>query len=56
MNGVDVSEVMISANEIKAMVEHTASLINKDYGDEELLVIGILTGSFVFAVTGKSAF
>ena len=49
MNGVDVSEVMISANEIKAMVEHTAALINKDYGDEELLVIGILTGSFIFA-------
>ena len=49
MNGVDVSEVMISENEIKAMVEHTAALINKDYGDEELLVIGILTGSFIFA-------
>ena len=35
MDGVDVSEVMISEREIKAMVEHTASLINKDYGDEE---------------------
>ena len=48
MNDVDVSEVMISENEIKAMVEHQASLINKDFGDEELIVVGILTGSFVF--------
>lgn len=48
MDNVDVSEIMISEREIKAMVEHTASLINKDYGDEELIVVGILTGSYVF--------
>lgn len=48
MDNVDVSEILISEREIKAMVEHTASLINKDYGDEELIVVGILTGSYVF--------
>ena len=45
---IDVSEVLVSRNEIAAMVEHMASLINKDYDDEELLIVGILTGSYVF--------
>lgn len=48
MDNVDVSEVLVSSKEIKAMVEHMASLINKDYGDEELIVVGILNGSYVF--------
>ncbi|MCQ2466278.1 MAG: hypoxanthine phosphoribosyltransferase [Clostridia bacterium] len=48
MDNVDVSEILVSEKEIKAMVEHTASLINKDFGDEELIVVGILTGSYVF--------
>lgn len=48
MENVDVSEVLISEQEINAMVDHVASLINKDYGDEELIVVGILTGSYVF--------
>lgn len=48
MERADVSEILVSAAEIRAMVEHQASLINKDYGDEELIVVGILTGSFMF--------
>lgn len=47
--GIDISEVLVSRQEINAMVDHVASLINKDYGDEELIVVGILTGSYVFA-------
>lgn len=49
MENVDVSEILVSEQEIKSMVKHVASLINKDFGDEELIVVGILTGSYVFA-------
>jgi len=46
--GIDVSEVMISEEEIKKMVSRVASEINRDYQGEELIVVGVLTGAFVF--------
>lgn len=45
---LDVSKVLIPEAEIKAMVSDMAAKINKDYEGEELLVVGVLTGSFVF--------
>lgn len=45
---VDVSEIMISEAEIKEMVKRVASQINEDFGDEELIVVGVLTGSYIF--------
>ena len=45
---MDLSEIMISKEEIASMVTRVAGEINKDYKDEELVVIGILTGAFVF--------
>ncbi|MCQ2532470.1 MAG: hypoxanthine phosphoribosyltransferase [Saccharofermentans sp.] len=46
---MDTSTVMISEEQIRNMVTDVASKINSDYGsEEELIVIGILTGSYVF--------
>ena len=45
----DTSEILISADEIKDMVERVADEINRDYGDEPVLVIPVLTGAFIFA-------
>jgi len=46
---MDTSEIMISSKEISQMVKRVAAEINRDYKDEELIVIPILTGAFVFA-------
>lgn len=45
---IDTSEVLVQASEIKSLVERVGKAINSDYGDEELVVIGILTGAYVF--------
>ena len=45
----DTSEILISADEIKDMVERVADEINRDYGDKPVLVIPVLTGAFIFA-------
>lgn len=45
---MDTSTVMISEQEIAALVERVASEINRDYKDEEVVIIGILTGGFIF--------
>ena len=39
---------MIKENELNARVSELAEMINKDYGDRELVVIGVLKGCFVF--------
>jgi hypoxanthine phosphoribosyltransferase len=44
----DVSKVMISRDEIAEMVSRLAEKISADYAGRELVVIGILKGSFVF--------
>lgn len=46
--GIDVSEVLIPESEIKDMVKRVASDISRDYKGQELVVIGVLTGAFVF--------
>lgn len=45
---MDLSEIMIPQDEIASMVTRVAEEINKDYKGEELIVVGILTGAFVF--------
>lgn len=45
---IDLSEVMISSEQISQMVKRVAGEINRDYKGEELIVIGVLTGAFVF--------
>lgn len=45
---MDLSEIMIPQDEIASMVTRVAEEINKDYKSEELIVVGILTGAFVF--------
>ena len=41
-------EVFIDENEIKARVETLANTITKDYANEEIVVICVLKGAFVF--------
>lgn len=45
---IDTSKVLISHEDLSKMVEEVASKINEAYNGEELVVIGILTGAFVF--------
>lgn len=44
---IDTSEIMISKAEIENMVDDVATRINNTYSGE-LVVIGVLTGAFVF--------
>lgn len=46
---MDTSEILVSREEIDEMVKRVASEINRDYAGEELVVIPILTGAFIFA-------
>lgn len=45
---IKVGKVMITAEEIDKRISSLADEINKDYKDQELIVIGILKGCFVF--------
>ncbi len=41
-------EIYISKEEIAKKVEEMANLINRDYQGKELVLVGVLTGSFIF--------
>lgn len=45
---MDISKVLIPESEIQAMVKRVASEINRDYEGKEVVVIGVLTGAFIF--------
>ena len=45
---VDTSEVMITTEQIEKMLEEVSARINNDYAGRELIVIGILTGAYIF--------
>lgn len=45
---VDTSKVLISKEQIEEMLDRVAAQINKDYADKDLVVVGILTGAFIF--------
>lgn len=49
MNGnAKIGNVLISESEIKNKVSELADIINREYADKELIVIGVLKGCFVF--------
>ena len=45
---MDKFDLMISAEEISARVKEIADQISRDYEGESLVVIGVLTGAFIF--------
>ena len=45
---INTDQVLVSHSEIEQMLERLSSEINRDYGDEPLVVVGILTGAFIF--------
>ena len=44
----EVSQVLIDEDEIASAVERLASQINRDYEGKEIIVVGLLKGSFIF--------
>jgi hypoxanthine phosphoribosyltransferase len=44
----DIAEILVSEEEIKAKVTELGRRISKDYGDQELVLIGLLRGAIVF--------
>jgi hypoxanthine phosphoribosyltransferase len=45
---LQVSDVMISSDEIESMCDRLGEQISRDYKGKELLLVGVLKGSFVF--------
>ncbi|AVM42291.1 hypoxanthine phosphoribosyltransferase [Fastidiosipila sanguinis] len=45
---LELSDVMISKEEIQEMCKRVAAEINKDYEGKEVLFVGILNGAFLF--------
>ena len=45
---LQVSDVMISSDEIEAMCDRLGEQIGRDYKGKEILLVGVLKGSFVF--------
>jgi hypoxanthine phosphoribosyltransferase len=43
-----VKEVLISRDEINAVVTRLAQQITSDYQDKEIVIVGVLKGSFIF--------
>jgi hypoxanthine phosphoribosyltransferase len=44
----DIDEVLITADEIEAMIEGLAERIAEDYRGKDLLLVGVLKGAYVF--------
>ncbi|HBI27655.1 MAG TPA: hypoxanthine phosphoribosyltransferase, partial [Peptococcaceae bacterium] len=45
---MDKLEVLLTEDELRTKVDDLAGQINRDYEGQELLVVGILRGAFVF--------
>ena len=43
-----IGKVMLTEKEIANRIDSLADKINKEYGDEEVIVLGVLKGCFVF--------
>lgn len=49
MNKIDdVSKILISEEELKILAERLGAEISRDYAGKEILLVGLLKGSFVF--------
>jgi len=44
----NIESILFSENQIKARIRELANLINKDYADKKVIIIGLLKGSFMF--------
>ena len=44
----NTDEVLVSHDEIEQMLDRVSVEINRDYRDQPLVVVGILTGAFIF--------
>lgn len=44
----NTDEVLVSHDEIEQMLDRVSAEINRDYRDQPLVVVGILTGAFIF--------
>lgn len=47
-NNSDILKIILSEEEISTIVSSLAEIINNDYKDKKLLLVGLLKGSFVF--------
>ena len=45
---IDTSEVLITHEQIQEMLNRLAAELNRDYAGRPLVVVGILTGAFIF--------
>ena len=46
--GHDISEVLVTEEQINEMCDRIAQQLNCDYKDSEPVIVGILTGAFIF--------
>lgn len=46
--GNDISEVLVTEEQINEMCDRIAQQLNCDYKDSEPVIVGILTGAFIF--------
>lgn len=44
----DIEEVLVGRDEIREMVQRLGKMISEDYKGEELILVGVLKGGFVF--------
>ena len=45
---INTDEVLVTHEEIEQMLDRLSNELNRDYEGETLVVIGILTGAFIF--------
>ena len=45
---INTDQVLITHDEIEQMLDHVSAELNRDYKDTPLVVVGILTGAFIF--------
>ena len=45
---INTDQVLVSHSEIEQMLDRLSKEINRDYNGEPLVVVGILTGAFIF--------
>ena len=45
---IDTSRVLVTHEQIEEMLERLSAQLNKDYAGRHLVVVGILTGAFIF--------
>ncbi len=45
---IDTSRVLVTHEQIEEMLERLADQLNRDYAGKHLIVVGILTGAFIF--------